>query len=55
MPGVDRERDIQKSMCTLGLSDFHSMQNININVLSELLMQEENLNGNINKIWKNII
>lgn len=38
MPGVDRERDIQKSMCTLGLSDFHSMQNININVLSELLM-----------------
>ncbi|MDD3416009.1 MAG: hypothetical protein PHY47_18725 [Lachnospiraceae bacterium] len=38
MPGVDRERDIQKSMCTLGLSDFHSMQNVNINVLSELLM-----------------
>ena len=38
MPGVDRERDIQMSICTLGLSDFHSMQNVNLNVLSELLM-----------------
>lgn len=38
MPGVDRERTIQKSICTLGLVDFHSMQNINVNVMSELLM-----------------
>lgn len=38
MPGAGREQDIWLSMCTFGLSDFHSMQNVNVNVLSELLM-----------------
>lgn len=38
MPGVGREHTIQLSICTLGLSDFHSMQNVKENILSELLM-----------------
>lgn len=38
MPGVGREHSIQMSICTLGLSDFHSMQNVKETILSELLM-----------------
>lgn len=38
MPGAGRENEIFMSYCTLGLLDFHSMQNVNAELVSELLM-----------------
>lgn len=38
MPGIGREENIFKSSCSLGLIDFHSMQNTNIDTLSNLIL-----------------
>lgn len=38
MNGSGRERDIYLSCASLGLREFHSMQNVNLNVISSLLL-----------------
>lgn len=38
MPGVDRGRDIFLSTCSLGMRDFHSMQNSDVQTISNLFM-----------------
>ena len=37
MPAVGRAREIYLSMCTIGMRDFHSMQNVNSQIISNLL------------------
>ena len=38
MPGMNRERDLFVSSCTLGISDFHTMQNTKLNIAANLLL-----------------
>ena len=38
MPGVGRTQEIFLSMSSLGMKDFHSMQNTNPRIISKLFM-----------------